>query len=96
MFDDEKIRKVCACFWRDREDPDREGLKETPERIARMCREIFGGLEESPHEPLQKRFPHGHKRDRSGEGYSLLQRLRASSAPFYGKVHVAYLPEGRW
>lgn len=49
MFDDEKIREGVRLLLEGiGEDPDREGLKETPERIARMCREIFGGLEESP------------------------------------------------
>ena len=42
MFDDEKIREVVRLLLEViGEDPDREGLKETPERIARMCREIF-------------------------------------------------------
>lgn len=95
MFDDEKIKEgVCLLLEGIGEDPDREGLKETPERIARMCREIFGGLEESPHEPLQKRFHTGTNEivlERDIPFYSVCEH---HLLPFYGKVHVAYLPEG--
>src|SRR3974390_884095 len=38
------------------EDPDREGLAETPERVARMYAEMFAGLRKDPREPLQKKF----------------------------------------
>ena len=95
MFDDEKIREGVRLLLEGiGEDPDREGLKETPERIARMCREIFGGLEESPHEPLQKRFHTGTNEivlERDIPFYSVCEH---HLLPFYGKVHVAYLPEG--
>ena len=39
------------------EDPNRAGLVETPDRIARMCAELFGGLTQTAAEPLAKRFP---------------------------------------
>ena len=59
------------------EDVNREGLIETPARIARMYEEIFSGMNESSKEYLAKRFQVEHH---------LL--------PFYGKAHVAYIPNG--
>jgi GTP cyclohydrolase IA len=77
------------------EDPDREGLKKTPARVARMYRELFSGLTKNPAEHLQAAFV---------ETYDELVVLRDIPfnsmcehhlMPFEGHAHVAYLPEGQ-
>jgi GTP cyclohydrolase IA len=77
------------------EDPDREGLKETPERVARMYAEIFSGLRQDASIPLQKTFTEKYDeivlvRDISFESFCEHHLL-----PFYGKAHIAYLPNGK-
>jgi GTP cyclohydrolase IA len=77
------------------EDPDREGLKETPDRIARMYTEIFSGLGKDAGTPLRKTFTEKYDelvlvRDINFESFCEHHLL-----PFYGKAHVAYLPNGK-
>ena len=55
------------------ENPDREGLLDTPDRIARMYEEIFGGLTQTAEEPTCEHH----------------------FMPFYGKAHIAYIPDGK-
>ncbi len=77
------------------EDPDREGLKQTPMRVARMYAEVFAGLHESPRQHLKTFF---------SERYDELVFLRDIPfqamcehhlLPFAGDAHIAYLPDGR-
>ncbi|HPD31449.1 MAG TPA: GTP cyclohydrolase I FolE [Phycisphaerae bacterium] len=77
------------------EDPDREGLKQTPLRVARMYAEVFSGLHESPRQYLRTFFT---------EQYDELVVLRDIPfhsmcehhlLPFAGDAHIAYLPDGR-
>ena len=76
------------------EDPEREGLLETPARVARMYDEILAGMREEPREHLQKQF----NTDKHGELvlvkdipiYSLCEH---HMLPFYGRVHIAYIPK---
>ena len=79
------------------DDPQREGLVGTPERIARAYREYFSGYDEDPAALLQRTFE-------AIDGYDeivVLKDIRFEShcehhlAPFIGKVHVAYLPNNR-
>ena len=57
MIDKKKIEQAVVLFLEGiGEDPSRAGLVETPDRIARMCQELFGGLEQTAAEPLSKRF----------------------------------------
>jgi GTP cyclohydrolase I len=79
------------------DDPRREGLQDTPARVARAYREWFCGYEEDPVELLARSFE-------ETDGYDemvLLRDIRLEStcehhmAPILGKVHVAYLPNGR-
>ena len=75
------------------EDPDREGLLETPSRVARACSEIFAGLQEDPSEYLLKQF---HEVDH--EEMVIVRDIPFTSMcehhllPFTGKAHVAYIP----
>ena len=76
------------------EDPDRPGLKETPERVARMYQEVFAGLE-TPTEELLKAIE-GETHDemvllKDIPFYSVCEH---HMIPFIGKVHVAYIPSG--
>ena len=74
------------------EDCSREGLLETPDRIARMYEEIAGGMYEDPAEHLKKQF-HVDSSDMVLEKditfYSMCEH---HMLPFYGKAHVAYIP----
>ena len=57
MINKEKIMEAVRLLLEGiGEDPDREGLRETPERVARMCESVYGGLEEDPGEHLVKQF----------------------------------------
>ncbi len=77
------------------EDTQREGLRETPARIARMYEEIFGGMDEDAAEPLSRQF------EASGTGMVLERDITFYSTcehhlmPFYGRAHVAYLPKDK-
>lgn len=77
------------------EDPDREGLRETPDRVARMYAEVFRGLHQDPRLHLQKLFTQKY------DEMVLIKDIRFESfcehhlLPFIGKAHVAYLPNGK-
>jgi GTP cyclohydrolase I len=86
------VREILAAVG---EDPDREGLRGTPMRVARMYQEVFAGLHEDPAEHLKAAFT---------EKYDELVVLRDIPfhsmcehhlLPFMGVAHVAYLPDGR-
>ncbi|GBR30945.1 GTP cyclohydrolase I FolE [Kozakia baliensis] len=76
------------------EDPEREGLFETPQRVARMYLDVLGGLHQDPREHLYKQFVADHH-----EGAVIVRDIGFHSMcehhllPFFGKAHVAYLPE---
>lgn len=77
------------------EDADREGLKETPERVARMYEELLGGMDASAMEHLSKTFAvsdSGMVMEKDISFYSICEH---HMLPFYGKIHIAYLPEGK-
>lgn len=79
------------------EDPDREGLLETPARVARMYDEILRGLREDPREHLYKQF----RADKHGElvlvkDIDIFSMCEHHMLPFWGKAHIAYIPrDGR-
>ncbi len=76
------------------EDPDREGLIDTPDRVARMYEEIFSGLHEDPRDHLKVVF-----QDEEHEELVIVKDIPFYSScehhivPFYGKAHIAYLPK---
>ena len=79
------------------EDPNREGLADTPDRIARACEEIFGGCQEDPSLHLMKQF-----HEPGNEDMVIVKDIPFSSMcehhllPFTGRAHVCYLPrDGR-
>jgi GTP cyclohydrolase I len=77
------------------EDPDREGLRETPARVARLYAEVCSGLHADPRELLQKTFTQKY------DEMVLVKDIRFASLcehhllPFAGKAHIAYLPQGK-
>ena len=77
------------------EDPQREGLQKTPERVARMYAECFAGLEEDPAVHFETTF------DEHSQELILLRDIPFFSMcehhlmPFYGKAHIAYIPNGK-
>ncbi len=74
------------------EDPDRDGLLDTPRRVARAYREAFSGLGQSPSEVLQTFFEIGHEElvlVRDIEVYSTCEH---HLLPFHGVAHVGYIP----
>lgn len=76
------------------EDVHREGLVETPERIARMYEEIFCGMDMDAEEPLSKRFRVSDNEMVLEKDISFYSTCEHHLLPFYGKAHVAYIPEG--
>jgi GTP cyclohydrolase IA len=77
------------------EDPDREGLCDTPGRIARMYAEMFRGLHEDPREHLKKFFTEKCDEVVLVRDISFNSMCEHHMLPFMGKAHVAYLPGGR-
>jgi GTP cyclohydrolase I len=76
------------------DDPDREGLRETPERVARMYEEIFGQGEEDPRESLSKQFDEKHHEMVLVKDIPFFSMCEHHLMPFFGKAHVAYIPNG--
>jgi len=74
------------------EDPDREGLKNTPERVARMYEEIFCGLMYDPKEELNVTFTENHDEMVLVKDIPLYSTCEHHLLPFYGVAHVAYIP----
>ena len=77
------------------EDPEREGLLETPNRIARMYEEICGGMEESAEEHLKKTFTAENNQMIVEKDITFYSMCEHHMMPFYGKVHIAYIPDGK-
>jgi GTP cyclohydrolase I len=77
------------------EDPDREGLLETPARVARMYAEMFAGLHVDPSEPLQKTFTEKYDEIVLVKDISFESVCEHHLLPFMGKAHIAYLPNGK-
>ena len=76
------------------EDPNREGLLETPERIAKMYEEIFGGLDQDAKEHLAKRFATTNDQMVIEKDIPFYSMCEHHFLPFYGRVHIAYYPKG--
>ncbi|WP_182049527.1 GTP cyclohydrolase I FolE [Changpingibacter yushuensis] len=74
------------------EDPDRDGLRETPDRMARAYREMFAGLHEDPLEVLSKTFDIGHQELVLVKDIPLYSMCEHHLLPFHGVAHVAYIP----
>jgi GTP cyclohydrolase I len=86
------VREILLAIG---EDPDREGLRETPERVARMYAELFAGLNQDPRELLQKTFTQKYDEMVLVKDIGFESVCEHHLLPFFGKAHVAYLPQGK-
>lgn len=77
------------------ENPNREGLVGTPDRIARMYEEIFAGLLQTAAEPLSKTFFTENNEMVLERDITFYSTCEHHFMPFYGKAHLAYVPDGR-
>lgn len=92
-MDREKIEKAVRDILEAiGEDPEREGLKETPQRVARMYEEVFSGLEEDPHIHLKLFNEPGNDELVVVRDIPLYSMCEHHLLPFVGKAHIAYIP----
>jgi GTP cyclohydrolase I len=77
------------------ENPDREGLKETPARVARAFKENFEGLWKSPEEVLTTTFDIGHEELVIIRDIEVFSHCEHHLTPFHGVAHVGYIPRGK-
>jgi GTP cyclohydrolase I len=77
------------------EDPDREGLRETPQRVARMYEEMFQGLRKDAATMLRKTFTDKYDEMVLVKDIGFESMCEHHLLPFFGKAHVAYLPNGK-
>jgi GTP cyclohydrolase I len=77
------------------EDPDREGLQETPARVARMYAELFSGLHAEPRHFLSKTFTQKYDEMVLVRDIEFASTCEHHLLPFLGKAHIAYLPAGK-
>ncbi len=94
VFDDEKraenaVRELLIAVG---EDPEREGLRETPARVARAYREIFAGLWQRPEDVLTTTFDLGHDEMVLVKDIEVLSSCEHHLVPFVGVAHVGYIP----
>ncbi|MGV0434835.1 GTP cyclohydrolase I FolE [Corynebacterium ureicelerivorans] len=74
------------------EDPDREGLAETPARVARAYEEVFAGLREDPKIHLEKSFSENHRELVLVRDIPIYSTCEHHLVPFYGVAHIGYIP----
>lgn len=95
MFDREKIQQGVRLILEGvGENPEREGLLETPDRVARMYEEIFSGLQTDAKEHLAKRFSADNNEMVLEKDIVFYSTCEHHLMPFFGKAHVAYIPSG--
>lgn len=96
MIDQDKIRQAVKLLLEGiGEDVTREGLLETPDRIARMYEEIYGGMEEDAATHLHKVFHVESSEMVIEKDITFYSTCEHHMLPFYGKVHIAYIPDGK-
>ena len=93
MVDKDKIKHAVRLILEAvGEDPDREGLRETPRRVADMYEEIFAGLQQDPGEPLSLVFNENHDEMIIVKDIPVFSMCEHHLLPFFGQAHVAYIP----
>ena len=96
MVDQTKIKEAVRLLLEGiGEDVNREGLRDTPDRIARMYGEIFSGMDENAGEHLAKTFAVASNEIVLVKDITFYSICEHHLMPFYGKVHIAYLPDGK-
>ncbi len=95
-IDEEAIKTAVVMMLKAiGEDPTREGLRDTPRRIAEMYRELFSGLKRDPAEVLQVSFDEGHSEMVIVKDIPFYTVCEHHFLPFHGVAHVGYIPRGR-
>ena len=96
LVDEAEIKKAVASIISALgEDPDREGLRETPRRVAKMYAEFFSGLDQDPAEVLATDFQETHDEIVILKDISFFSVCEHHFLPFYGVTHIGYVPSGR-
>ena len=96
MVDQKKIEQAVRLLLEGiGEDINREGLADTPNRVARMYEEIYKGMEEDAAVHLSKTFAVDSNEIVVEKDITFYSTCEHHLMPFYGKVHIAYLPDGR-
>jgi GTP cyclohydrolase IA len=88
---EQAVRQILEAIG---EDPNREGLLDTPKRVAKMYEEVFSGLNEDPNEHFKTIFGEEHEELVLVKDINFHSMCEHHLVPFYGKVHVAYIPKG--
>jgi GTP cyclohydrolase IA len=83
------VREILVAIG---EDPDRDGLQDTPGRVARMYADVFSGLHDNPDQHLQVTFEAGHDEMVMVRDIPLYSMCEHHLIPFLGQAHVAYIP----
>lgn len=96
VFDQERAERavrefLLACG----EDPERDGLKETPARVARAYRELFAGLYSDPDHVLDRTFDESHEELVLVTDIPIFSLCEHHLLPFHGVAHVGYIPNGQ-
>jgi GTP cyclohydrolase IA len=86
------VREILAAVG---EDPEREGLRETPARVARMYAELFSGLHSDPRKHLQKFFTEKYDEMVLVKDIAFNSMCEHHMLPFIGKAHIGYIPSGK-
>ena len=86
------VREILAAIG---EDPDREGLRRTPHRVAEAYEELFAGLREDPRKHLRTTFDEDHKEMVVLRDIPFASICEHHLLPFTGVAHVGYIPRGR-
>jgi GTP cyclohydrolase I len=98
MFDEARIKKgVREIIEAIGEDPSREGIRDTPQRVAEMYGELFQGMQKDPKEDLDVGFELGHREMVICKDIPFYSMCEHHLLPFFGVAHVGYIPneEGR-
>jgi GTP cyclohydrolase I len=95
-FDHERaVRAVTELLLALGEDPQRDGLRDTPERVARAMAENFEGLWKSPQDVLTTTFDIGHEELVIVKNIEVFSQCEHHLTPFHGVAHIGYIPNGK-
>ena len=96
MIDHEKVKQAVRLFLEGiGEDIDREGLRETPDRVSRMCDELYGGKEMDVAAYLDKTFTVEKNELVVEKDIHFYSTCEHHILPFFGTAHIAYVPDGK-
>lgn len=87
---EEAVRLILTAIG---EDPNREGLLDTPKRVAKMYEEVFSGLDEDPKKHFETIFSEDHEELVLVKDIPFYSMCEHHLVPFFGKAHVAYIPK---